>query len=207
MTSIVVPRRRGNVKHKHRKDVPAFVRGSVTRARDRQLFERSILLEKRVAYAFAAVLRSRPDITTAQVRRNHCVTGTPSRWYVRWLRSSSPLTLTSSLRSMQDIRAQRAALQASEMEFLPNPERPGWYWTIHHYPDSDECGVYQTHPSLGCTCPDYEHRCGKIALLDKHQLALAASLPQASPEPRVETAEEKAARRERLRLSYALDFG
>lgn len=198
------------VKVKRRKDAPAFVRGAVTRGRDKTLYEKSAPLPKQTAYRFAAAMRSRPDILTAQVRRNHCLTGTPARWYVRWLRSTSPLTLNMSLRTMQDIRAQRAALQAPEMEFLPIPEREGWYWCIHQYPDQpDVCGVYEVHPTLGCSCPDYQYRVSKqvCAVFDKHMLALAASLPGASPAPRQETRDEKAERQARLRAQMAGDFG
>ena len=163
---------------KRRKDGPPLIlRGKLTRARTGVLYERSILLDKATAYTFSKAMRARPDITTAQVRRDHCVQGTPKRWYVRWLRAPVPLSLNTSLRSMQDMRAQRATEQACEMEFLQNDDKPGWYWCIHTYPDSDgQCGVYLTHPAQGCTCPDFQYRCDATGLRDKHQLALCAFL-------------------------------
>ena len=186
-----------------RKDPPKVIGGKQTRDRAGQSYERTALLTKDAARAFCHLLSDLPGISVAQMRRDRHQVGTKTVWYVRFVRAA--IELPNADTSAQDIRVQRAVLQAEEMQFLP-ADLEGVYFCAHFHPTGD---VTLYHTSLDtCDCPDKQIRFVDVSVLCKHSTALRLhlGLPDIAARP-IRTPEEIEARRTRVQQMLTTEWG
>lgn len=164
-----------------RKDGPKLVTGKQTTDKAGIAFERSALMPKGRADRFAAAL---PGVCLAEVVRDHHAAGTRANHFVRFIRIGTPLTQTA--QALSDLRAQRAAEQVDEMDFLPLGESRECFLVVHRYPqpgpDGDETAMYEVS-AKECSCPDYEFRCRYARIQCKHIGALLITYPCLSSRP------------------------
>jgi hypothetical protein len=189
------------------------VTGEVTTARKTgTTFERSAFLAKDLAERFCSAMLARPDIITAEVCRDHHLTGDVPKWYVRWIRGMAQTAEDAPVEdaNLLDDRAIRAACQANEFEFLPMPDNKQGVYCIHTYPDSDGMQAVYGVTRHYCTCQDWQYRCQSRGIKCKHQLAyISAFFPPVQPATRPTlrpAGETPAERRERLLKNIDRDF-
>jgi hypothetical protein len=203
-----------------RKDGPAILgSGSVNKTRKGEIFDRTVPMTRLDAKRFAEAIAALPTFSDVRALSSKRRAEDGRTWFVRWHRSSA-ITLDTATTARQDIRLERALHQASEMEFFPIAgEIEDLHYCLHLYPDTADVprenrglyGLYVTHPSLDCTCPDYSIRLRGTCIRCKHMNALRMhlALPLVPDRPVSmfpDTPEGKVQRREWVRRNRDLDF-
>jgi hypothetical protein len=163
---------------KRRKDGPALLKsGRVNKTRSGEVYDRSVPMTRDDSRRFATALAALPGFRAVAALSTKHTAAEGRTWFVRWHRDEAiaPAVRES---AMQNIRLERAAHQAREMEwFLAHDEDTAstTRYCLHYYPDSDAFGLYLVDPH-GCNCPDHQYRLAGSGLSCKHMNALRMHL-------------------------------
>lgn len=192
-----------------RKDGPPIIKsGRVNRTRSGETFDRSVPMTIVEAKRFAEALKVLPGFRDVAALSTKHKAADDRTYFVRWHRDdTAPLPTKAS--DMQNIRLERAAHQAREMEwFLAHDEdtESTTRYCLHYYPDSDAFGLYLVDLH-GCNCPDHQYRLTGSGLSCKHMNALRMHLKIPVEKPRGQYADLPIEeRRALLKRDLALDF-
>jgi hypothetical protein len=192
-----------------RKDGPALIKsGRTNRTRSGETFDRSVPMTRDGSRRFATALAALPGFRDVAALSTKHTAADGKTYFVRWHRDEAQL-LPAKSNAMQNIRIERAAHQAHEMEwFLAHDEDSDSQtrYCLHYYPDSDAFGLYLVDLH-GCNCPDHQYRLEGSGLSCKHMNALRMHLKIPVEKPRGQYADLPVEeRRRRLKLDMALDF-